>query len=89
MSVLFLANGRMTTEQVRHVLYMPGWMSVLFHGMISGLSVLFLTDLRVQNKTDSEILACLSYSRVSKGPIRVSVLFYTSGPGICLSYSMV
>ena len=28
-SVLFLANGRMATEQVRHVLYMPGWMSVL------------------------------------------------------------
>ena len=89
MSVLFLCNGRIATEQVRHVLYMPGWMSVLFHGMISGLSVLFLTDLRVQNKTDSEILACLSYSRVSKGPIWVSVLFHTPGPGICLSYSMV
>ena len=105
MSVLFLANGRIsqtcvlcwavcsippvTTEQVRHVLYMPSWMSVLFNGMMSGLSVLFQTELRVQNKTDSEILACLSYSRVSKGPIRVSVLFYTSGPGICLSYSMV
>ena len=89
MSVVFLANGRMTTEQVRHVLHMPGWMSVLFHGKISGLSVLFQDDLGVQNKTDSEILACLSYFRVSKGPIRVSVLFYTSGPGICLSYSMV
>ena len=89
MSVLFLCNGRIATEQVRHVLYMPGWMSVLFHGMISGLSVLFLTDLRVQNKTDSEILACLSYSRVSKGSIWVSVLFHTSRPGICLSYSMV
>ena len=80
MSVLFLANGRMTTEEVRHVLYMSGWMSVLFNGMISGLSVLFLTGLRVQNKTDSEILSCLSYSRVSKGPILVSVLFHTSGP---------
>ena len=30
---------------------------------ISQNSVLFLTDLRVQNKTDSELLACLSYSR--------------------------
>ena len=57
----------MTIEQVRHVLYMSGWMSVLFNGMISGLSVLFLTDLRVQNKTNSEILSCLSYPRVSKG----------------------
>ena len=56
---------------------------------ISQNSVLFLTDLRVQNKTDGEILACLSYSRVSKGSIWVSVLFHTSGPGICLSYSMV
>ena len=56
---------------------------------ISQNSVLFLTDLRVQNKTDSELLACLSYSRVSKGPIRESVLFHTSGPGICLPYSMV
>ncbi len=89
MSVLFLANGRRATEQVRHLLYMTGWMSVLFNGMISGLSVLFLTDLRVKNKTDSEILACLSYSRVSKGSILVSVLFHTSGPGICLSCSMV
>ena len=61
--------AELTTEQVRHVLYMPGWMSVLFNGMISGLSVLFQTDLRVQNKTDSEILACLSYSRVIKGLI--------------------
>ena len=76
-------------ELVRHEFYMPGWMSVLFNGMISGLSVLFQTDLRVQNKTDSEILAWVSYSRVSKGPIWVSVLFHTSGPGICLSYSMV
>ena len=59
----------MATEQVIHVLYMSGWMSVLFNGMISGLSVLFQTDLRVQNKTDSEILACLSYSRVIKGLI--------------------
>ena len=67
----------------------PGWMSVLFNGMISGLSALFQTELMVQNKTDSEILACLSYSRVSKGPIRESVLFHTSGPGICLPYSMV
>ena len=89
MSVLFLCNGRIATEQVRHVLYMPSWMSVLFNGMMSGLSVLFQTELRVQNKTDSEILACLSYSRVSKGSIWVSVLFHTSGPGICLSYSMV
>ena len=64
---------------------MPDWMSVLFNGMISGLSVLFLTDLRVQNKTNSEILSCLSYSRVSKGQILVSVLFHTSGPGICLT----
>ena len=71
------------------MLYMPSWMSVLFNGMMSGLSVLFQTELRVQNKTDSEILACLSYSRVSKGPIWVSVLFHTSGPGICLPYSMV
>ena len=57
------------TEQVRHVLYIPDLMSVLFNGKISELSVLFQTDLGVQNKTDSEILACLSYSRVSKGPI--------------------
>ena len=94
MSVLFLANDRIsqtcvlcwavctippvTIEQVRHELYMPGWMSVLFNGKKSGLSVLFQTDLEVQNKTDSEILACLSYSRVSKGPIWVSVLFHTS-----------
>ena len=78
MSALFLANVRMAKEQVRHVLYLPGWMSVLFNGMISGLSVLFLTDLREQNKTDSEILSCLSYSRVRKGPILVSVLFHTS-----------
>ena len=69
MSVLLLANGRRATEQVRHVLYMPGWMSVLFHGKISGLSVLFQDDLGVQNKTDSEILTCLSYSRVIKGLI--------------------
>ena len=89
MSVLFLANGRMTTEQVRHVLYMPGWMSVLFNGMIGGLSILFQTDLRVQNKTDSEILACLSYSRVSKALIQVSVLFHTSDLESCLSYSKV
>ena len=61
--------AELTTEQVRHVLYMPGWMSVLFHGKISGLSVLFQDDLGVQNKTDNEILACLSYSRVIKGLI--------------------
>ena len=51
------------------MLYMPGWMSVLFNGKISGLSVLFQDDLGVQNKTDNEILACLSYSRVIKGLI--------------------
>ena len=68
--------AELTTEQVLHVLYMPGWISVLFNGKISGLSVLFQDDLGVQNKTDSEqnktdseILTCLSYSRVIKGLI--------------------